>query len=72
MPTKFAPAAFLLITTGASLGSAISPLISGITADYTGILQWAFSLGVFANFVSILGAIYLIKKEKTIPLAERR
>ncbi|HCG91545.1 MAG TPA: hypothetical protein DEZ08_06880 [Dehalococcoidia bacterium] len=72
VPTKFAPAAFGLMATGASLGSAISPLISGITADYTGTLQWAFSLGVFANFVSILGAIYLIKKEKTIPLAERR
>ena len=38
------------------------------SADYTGTLQWAFALGVFANVVSMIGSIILIKKEKAILL----
>ena len=69
VPVRFAPAAFGLMATGASLGSSFSPLISGLSADYTGTLQWAFALGVFANVVSMIGSIILIKKEKAILLA---
>tara|TARA_B100000029_G_C17591948_1_gene962814 strand:+ start:221 stop:1387 length:1167 start_codon:yes stop_codon:yes gene_type:complete len=69
---RFAPAAFGLMATGASLGSSFSPLISGLTADITGTLKWAFALGVFANLVSMLGSLILIKTEKLILLEDRR
>lgn len=64
VPVRFAPAAFGLMATGASLGSSVSPLISGLTADSTGTLKWAFALGVFANIVSLVGALILMRKEK--------
>ena len=64
VPVRFAPAAFGLMATGASLGSSVSPLISGLTADSTGTLKWAFALGVFANIVSLVGSLILMRKEK--------
>ena len=67
VPVRFAPAAFGLMATGASLGSSFSPLISGLSADYTGTLKWAFSLGVLANVLSMFGSVILIRKEAIIP-----
>ena len=51
VPVHFAGAAFGLMSTGASLGLTISPVVGGMMADTVG-MSWAFSLALAASVVA--------------------
>ena len=58
VPIRFSAAAFALMSTGAGLGSAISPTIGGVIADYIA-MKWVFWMAAGGSVVGTVGAIYL-------------
>ena len=52
VPVRFAASAFGLMSTGASLGLTISPVVGGLLADTVG-MSWAFSLAMAASVVAM-------------------
>ena len=62
VPVQFAPASFALMSLGAGLGSAISPLVAGAISDATGTLGWAFALSTFGSLVGMAGSFFLMRR----------
>ena len=58
VPVRFSAAAFALMSTGAGLGSAISPTIGGVVADYIA-MKWVFWMAAGGSVIGTVGAIYL-------------
>ena len=58
VPVRFSAAAFALMSVGAGLGSAISPTIGGLLADYVA-MKWVFWMATGGSITGALGAAYL-------------
>lgn len=66
VPVRFSAAAFALMSVGAGLGSAISPTIGGILADYTA-MKWVFWMAAAGSLAGALGAAYLQTRRRPTP-----
>jgi len=59
VPAHFSAAAFGLMSVGAGLGSALSPVLAGVIADATGTLGWGFAVAVAGAVVGMAGSFLL-------------
>ena len=66
VPVRFSAAAFALMSVGAGLGSAVSPTIGGILADYTA-MKWVFWMAAAGSLAGALGAAYLQTRRRPAP-----